>query len=51
MHKVIDEMLDDGYIERSSFGHHVVLTKQGRLLAIKGKLEHKYDYKQCGKAD
>lgn len=48
--KVIDEMLDDGYIERSSFGH-VVLTKQGRLLARKEKLEHKYDYKQCGKGD
>jgi len=51
MHKVIDEMSDDGYIERSSFGHHVVLTKQGRLLARKEKLEHKYDYKQCGKGD
>ena len=50
MHKVIDEMLDDGYIERSSFGH-IVLTKQGRLLARKEKLEHKYDYKQCGKGD
>jgi len=50
MHNVIDEMLDDGYIERSSFGH-VVLTKQGRLLARKEKLEHKYDYKQCGKGD
>ena len=48
--KVIDEMLDDGYMERSSFGH-VVLTKQGRLLARKEKLEHKYDYKQCGKGD
>ena len=50
MHKVIDEMLDDGYIERSTFGH-VVLTKQGRVLARKEKLEHKYDYKQCGKGD
>ena len=50
MHKVIDEMLDDGYIERSTF-RHIVLTKQGRLLARKEKLEHKYDYKQCGKGD
>ncbi|GAJ00723.1 unnamed protein product, partial [marine sediment metagenome] len=43
MHKVIDEILDDGYIEHSSFGH-VVLTKQGRTLARKEKLENKYDY-------
>lgn len=50
MHKAIDEMLDDGYIERSTFGH-VILTKQGRLLARKEKLENKYDYKQCGKGD
>ena len=50
MHTVIDEMLDDGYIERSTFGH-IVLTKQGRLLARKEKLEHKYDNKQCGKGD
>jgi ribosomal protein S8 len=50
VHKVIDEMLDDGYIERSTFGH-VILTKQGRLLARKAKLEHKYDYEQCGKGD
>ncbi|GAI85012.1 unnamed protein product, partial [marine sediment metagenome] len=48
--KVIDEMLDDGYIECSSFGH-IVLTKQGRLLARKEELEHKYDYKQCGKGN
>ena len=50
MHKVIDEILDDGYIEHSSFGH-VVLTKQGRSLARKDKLENKYDYKQCGKGN
>ncbi len=50
MHKVIDEMLDDGYIEHSTFGH-VILTKQGRVLARKEKLENKYDYKQCGKGD
>ncbi len=50
MHTVIDEMLDDGYVEHSTFGH-IVLTKQGRLLARKEKLEHKYDNKQCGKGD
>jgi len=50
MHKVIDEILDDGYIEHSSFGH-VVLTKQGRTLARKDKLENKYDYTQCGKGN
>jgi len=50
MHKVIDEMIDDGYIKRSSFGQ-IKLTKQGRLLARKEKLENKYDYKQCGKGD
>lgn len=50
MNKLIDEIVDDGYLERSSFGH-VVLTKQGRLLARKEKLEYKYDYKQCGKGD
>jgi len=50
IHTVIDEMLDDGYIERSTFGH-IVLTKQGRLIARKDKLENKYDYTQCGKGD
>jgi Mn-dependent DtxR family transcriptional regulator len=50
MHTVIYKMLDDGYIEHSTFGH-IVLTKQGRLLARKEKLEHKYDNKQCGKGD
>ena len=50
MHKVIDEILDDGYIEHSSFGH-VVLTKQGRTLSRKEKLENKYDYTQCGKGN
>jgi len=50
IHTVIDEILDDGYIERSTFGH-IILTKQGRLLARKEKLVHKYDNKQCGKGD
>ena len=50
MHKVIDEMIDDGYIKRSSFGQ-IKLAKQGRLLARKEKLENKYDYKECGKGD
>ena len=51
MHKVIDEMIDDGYIKHSSFGGQIKLTKQGRLLARKEKLEHKYDYRQCGKGE
>jgi hypothetical protein len=50
MNKLIDEIVDDGYLEWSTFGH-VVLTKQGRVLARKEKLEHKYDYKQCGKGN
>ena len=50
MNKLIDEMVDDGYLERSAFGY-VKLKKEGRLLARKEKLEHKYDYRQCGKGD
>jgi predicted methyltransferase len=50
VNKLIDEMVDDGYLERSAFGY-VKLKKEGRLLARKEKLEHKYDYRQCGKGD
>jgi len=50
MNKSIDEMVDDGYLEWSTFGR-VKLKKEGRLLARKEKLEHKYSYKQCGKGD
>jgi hypothetical protein len=50
MNKSIDEMVDDGYLEWSTFGR-VKLKKEGKLLARKEKLEHKYSYKQCGKGD
>ena len=50
MNKLIDEMVDDGYLEWSTFGR-VKLKKEGRLLARKEKLEHRYSYKQCGKGD
>ena len=50
MYKVIDEIIDDGYLEWSTFGY-VKLTKEGRLLAREEKLDQKYDYKQCGKGD
>jgi len=50
MNKLIDEIVDDGYLEWSTFGH-VILTKEGRLLARKEKLDQKYDCKECGKSD
>jgi hypothetical protein len=50
MYKVIDEIIDDGYLEWSTFGY-VKLTKEGRLLAREERLDQKYDYKQCGKGD
>ena len=50
MNILIDEAIDDGYLEWSYFGH-VVLTKEGRLLARKEELDKKYDCKECGKSD
>jgi len=50
MNILIDEAIDDGYLERSSYGH-VKLTKEGRLFARKEKLDKKYNCKECGKGD
>jgi len=50
MYTIIDEIVDDGYLEWSTFGH-VWLKKEGRLLARKEKLDQKYDCKECGESD
>jgi len=50
MNILIDEAIDDGYLERSSYGH-VKLTKEGKLFARKEKLDKKYNCKECGKCD
>ena len=50
MNILIDEVIDDGYLERSSYGH-VKLTKEGKLFARKEKLDKKYNCKECGKGD
>ena len=50
MNILIDEAIDDGYLERSSYGY-VKLTKEGRLFARKEKLDKKYNCKECGKSD
>lgn len=50
MNILIDEAIDDGYLEWSSYGH-VKLTKEGRLFARKEKIDKKYNCKECGKGD
>ena len=50
MNILIDEAIDDGYLEWSSYGC-VKLTKEGRLFARKEKLDKKYNCKECGKSN
>jgi len=50
MNILIDEAIDDGYLEWSSYGH-VKLTKEGKLFAREEKLDKKYNCKECGKGN